>query len=99
MKGKPGREGSTKAAGQACFRVRCEADDENRFAANADSLTVTVGQWIVRRGGVELWDSVSIHAQRRGKGNLEVQVFLFHPDWDEPLEIASIRSRPQDRKA
>jgi hypothetical protein len=78
------------------FRVRCEAGDDNRFRVTTESLTVTVGQRVLREGALEIWDSVSIYAKEDQDGNLVVEVLVFNPDWDEPLRIASIRSRPQD---
>jgi len=78
------------------FRVRCEAGDDNRFRVTAQSLNVTVGQRVLREGALEMWDSVSIYAKEDQDGNLVVEVLVFNPDWDEPLRIASIRSRPHD---
>jgi hypothetical protein len=79
-----------------CFHVSCEAGDDNRFRVTTESLTVTVGQRVLRKGALEMWESVSIHAKADREGNLVVEVLVFNPDWDEPLRIASIRSRPQD---
>jgi hypothetical protein len=84
------------SGGSQRFGVRCEASDDNRFRVTTDSLTVTVGQRVLREGALEMWDSVSIYAKEDQEGNLVVEVLVFNPDWDEPLRIASIRSRPQD---
>ena len=78
------------------FHVRCEAGDDNCFCVTTESLTVTVGQRVLREGAREMWDSVSIYATEDQEGNLVVEVLVFNPDWDEPLRIASICSRPQD---
>ena len=85
-----------KSGSSQRFRVRCEAGDDNRFRVTTESLTVTVGQRVLREGALEMWDSVSIYAKEDQEGNLVVEVLVFNPDWDEPLRIASIRSRPQD---
>jgi hypothetical protein len=45
------------------FHVRCEAGDDNRFRVTTESLTVTVGQRVLREGTLEMWDSVSIYAK------------------------------------
>lgn len=79
------------------FRVCCVANDQNRFAIESDSLTVTVGQRIRREDHEEMWDSVSIYAKEDVDGTLIVQLLVFNPDWDEPLQIACLRSRPRDR--
>ena len=78
------------------FRVRCEAGDDNRFLVTTKFLAVTVGQRVLKEGAPQMWDSVSIYAKEDQEGNLVVEVLVFNPDWDEPLRIASIRSRPQD---
>ena len=84
------------SGGSQRFRVRCEAGDDNRFRVTTESLTVTVGQRVLREGAPEMWDSVSVYAKEDQDGNLVVEVLVFNPDWDEPIRIASIRSRPQD---
>jgi hypothetical protein len=78
------------------FRIGCEAGDSNRFHVQTDSVSVTVSQRVLREGVLEMWDSVSVHAKQDIEGVLVVEVLVFNPDWDEPLRIASIRSRPQD---
>lgn len=80
----------------AQFHVHCEADDGNCFGVGTGSLTVTVAQRVRRDGTEEMWDSVGIYAKEDEDGTLIIQVLVFNPDWDEPLRIASIRSRPQD---
>ncbi len=85
-----------KSENKPHFHVRCDADSDNRFGVNTESLTVTVGQRVLRDGAQEMWDSVSIYAKEDVDGTLIVQVLVFNPDWDEPLQIACIRSRPGD---
>ena len=63
---------------------------------NADAVCVTFGQRVLRQGVAEMWDSVGIHAHEDADGNLTVEVLVFNPDWDEPLRIARIQSRPHD---
>ena len=77
------------------FGVRCEAV-ANRFAVQTDSITVTVSQRVLRDGVLELWESVGVYAKQNAEGDLVVEVLVFNPDWDEPLRIACIRSRPKD---
>ena len=96
MNTKPSLDTANSAGGDGRFRVRCEAGDDNRFRVTTGSLTVTVGQRVLREGALEMWDSVSIYAKEDQEGNLVVEVLVFNPDWNEPLRIASIRSRPQD---
>jgi hypothetical protein len=79
------------------FRIRCDAGSDNRFRLKADTVCVTLGQRVLRQGVAEMWDSVSIHANEDADGNLTVEVLVFNPDWDEPLRIARIQSRPHDK--
>ena len=61
----------------------------------AESVSVKVGQRLRRDGGQEIWHSVGIYAKEEEDGTLVVQVLVFNPDWDEALQIASIKSRTQ----
>ncbi|MGH9685492.1 MAG: hypothetical protein ACRD5K_00170 [Candidatus Acidiferrales bacterium] len=78
------------------FRVSCDAGKTGNFHADTDSLWVRVAQRIRHRGTEEMWDSVAIENTTEQDGTLVLRVVVFNPDWDEPLQIASIRSRPQD---
>lgn len=79
------------------FKIRCEAGDGNRFGVQTDSITVTVGQRVLKDGASEIWDSIGVYAKQAPDGDLIIEVLVFNPDWDEPLRIACIRSRPADR--
>ena len=76
------------------FHVSCKAADENQFCAGTESVSITVGQRVRRKEHEEMWDSVSVYAEKERDATLVVRVMVFNPDWDEPLQIACIRSRP-----
>jgi len=78
------------------FEVRCNAADAGELFVGTDSVSVQVGQRIRRDGVEEIWHSVGVYAKEDEDGTLVIRVLVFNPDWDEPLQIASIRSRPQD---
>lgn len=78
------------------FQLSCRTTNENRLCVSTDSLSVTVSQRVRRDAGEEMWESVEVYAQEDEDGNLVIRVLVFNPDWDEPLQIANIRSRPQD---
>ena len=63
----------------------------------SESVCVKVGQRVRRDGVEEMWHSVEVFAQQDDNGNLVIRVLVFHADWDEALQIASIKSRPWDR--
>lgn len=84
------------APGAARFRVSCDAANASHFQAESDSAWLRVAQRIRRSGKEEMWDSVTIECTSEQDGTLVLRVIVFNPDWEEPLQIASIRSRPQD---
>ena len=84
------------AAREKQFHVCCKASDENQFCVGTESVSVTVGQLIQRSGRMEMWDSVGIYAEEDRDGTLVVRVMVFNPDWEGPLQIACIQSRPRD---
>ncbi len=76
------------------FQVVCSAEPVGSFRAGADSLSVKIGQRISRFGAEEIWDSVIIHGDTNGD-ELTLRISVCHPAWDEPQEIACIRSSPR----
>jgi hypothetical protein len=78
------------------FRVSCEADKAGRFLVETDSIWVTVSQLVLRQGTQEMCDSVAVEGKKEQDGAVVVRILVFNPDWDEPLQIACIRSRPHD---
>jgi hypothetical protein len=84
------------ARSESQFHVSCKAAGENCFCLGTESVSVTVGQLVQGSGGGRMWDSVGVYAQEDRDGTLVVRVMVFNPDWDEPLQIACIRSRPSE---
>jgi hypothetical protein len=78
------------------FYVSCDAGLTGKFQAETDSVWIRVGQRVRRRGAEEMWESVAIQSTVEQDGTLVLRVIVFNPDWDEPLQIASVRSRPRD---
>ncbi|MGH9739361.1 MAG: hypothetical protein ACRD4X_12375 [Candidatus Acidiferrales bacterium] len=90
------KENEGAVAHRRGFRVSCDAGIAGQFRVGTDSLWVRVGQRVRRRGSEEMWDSVAIESTTQQDGTLLLRIIVFNPDWDEPLQIASIRSRPHD---
>ena len=64
---------------------------------NADLLWFRIEQRSIRRGGAqEMWNSLSVYCDQEPSGALLLRVVVFNPDWDGPLQIAAIRSWPND---
>jgi|SRR5580704_8165961 hypothetical protein len=78
------------------FEVRCHAGNAGHLEVASDAVSVKVGQRIRREGKEEFWGSLLVECKEQDDGSLAVEVVVFHPDWDEPLRIASIQSSPPD---
>ena len=74
------------------FEVECNAGDAGQFQAKTNSLSIRIGQRVRTNGVEELWGSVLVHCQDEKDGSLVAKVIVCHPDWEEPLQIAAIRS-------
>lgn len=81
------------------FQVSCDAGESGRFCFGTNSMWVKVGQRVRRQGVEEMWDSVTVECTEEQDGTLVARVLVFNPDWDEPLQIACIRSRPGDARS
>ena len=80
------------------FEVHCRAGDAGELRVGTKSLSVTIGQRILRDGAEEMWDSVLIHGDQAADGSFEIRVMVFHPDWEQGRQIACIRSQPADKR-
>jgi hypothetical protein len=78
------------------FEVQCSAGKSGSLHVSAESLSVQVGQRVLREGAKEIWHSVNIFANEDQSGSLVIRVLVSNPDWEEPIQIASITSRPHD---
>ena len=78
------------------FLVDCEAGEEGSLRMTADSISIRAGQQIRRGQDVETWNSVAIYSNQEVDGSVSLRIIIFHPDWEEPLQIACLRSRPED---
>ncbi len=78
------------------FEVRCHAGNAGHLEVASDSVSVRIGQWIRKEGKQELWGSLLVECKEQDDGSLAIEVVVFHPDWDEPVRIASLQSRPRD---
>lgn len=77
------------------FQVECSAGERGSLRTTTDSLSINAGQQICRGEDVETWNSVSIYSSQETDGSLSLRIIVFHPDWEEPIQIACLRSWPQ----
>ncbi len=75
------------------FHVFCNAGEHGCLCVGSDTLVVNIGQRILRDGRAEMWDSVVVKCCKAEDGSVAVRVLLCNPDWEEPLQIACVRSR------
>ena len=78
------------------IEVHCNGGDAGELCVGTDSISIQVGQRLRMNEAHGIWHSVGVYAKEEEDGTLVIRVLAFTPDWDEPLQIASIRSRPQD---
>lgn len=78
------------------FEVQCCADEGGTLHVGTESLSVQIGQRVFRDAADEMWHSVGVYAREDDHGDLVIRVLVFNPDWEEPLQVASITSRPRD---
>jgi|SRR5580658_9812134 hypothetical protein len=81
------------------FHVNCNAGQGGSLRATTDCLSILAGQQIRRGQDVETWSSIAIYSKQEVDGSLSLRIVIFHPDWEEPLQIAHVRSRPQNESA
>jgi hypothetical protein len=74
------------------FEVRCNASHDGQLQVRTNSLSVAVSQLINRDQVGEMWQSVLIICEENEDGSLTTKVVVCHPDWDQNLQIACIRS-------
>ncbi len=87
---------ANKIVSRQQFQIQCDASDAGQFYSSAKRASVTVGQRILRDGAEEMWGSLVVLCQEEDEGALVIRVVLCHPEWDEPREIAVIRSGQKD---
>ena len=91
------RTGTNAVPSESRLRISCDAGEAGQFRADTDSVLVTVSQRIRHLDTQGMWDSVVVEGKTEHDGTLMVRVLVSNPDWDERLQIACIRSRPDDR--
>jgi hypothetical protein len=75
------------------FEVRCDAMPNGHLQVRAQGLSVGVGQMIKQGRTEEMWESVLVICEKSEDGLLTTKVIVCHPDWEQSLQIACIRSR------
>jgi len=80
------------------FEVRCDALPNGHLQVRTQGLSVGVGQMIKQDRTEEMWQSVLVICEKNDDGILTTKVIVCHPDWEQNLQIACIRSRSPEQK-
>jgi hypothetical protein len=75
------------------FAVRCDARPNGHLQVATQALSIGVSQFIKRDTTEEMWQSVLVICEENEDGVLTTKIIVCHPDWEQNLQIASIRSR------
>ena len=75
------------------FEVRCDATPNGHLQVKTQALSVGVAQLVKRDATEEMWQSVLVVCEENEDGLLTTKVIVCHPDWEQNLQIACIRSR------
>ncbi len=78
------------------FCVRCEPHNPRHSPIGAGGFSAYFGQRVRNRRVEQIWDSVVIHGDEEPDGTLAIRVLVANPSWANSLQIACIRSRPDD---
>ena len=74
------------------FEVRCDAGPNGQLQVRSRSLSIAVSQMIQANDTEQLWQSVLVICEEGEDGVITTKVVVCHPDWDQNLQIACIRS-------
>ena len=74
------------------FQIHCAAGNAGSLHARTNAVSVRIGQRIGVQAA-DFWDSIIILCEEAEEGVLSAKVIVCHPDWDQQLQVAHIRSR------
>ena len=79
------------------FEVRCDARPDGHLQVRSRSLSLAVSQMIDPAKNEQPCQSVLVICEESEDGVLTTKVIVCHPDWEQNLQIACIRSGVPDR--
>lgn len=79
------------------YEVRCIARPHGELHVKSKTLSVSISQAIQRNGTEEMWNSILIICEPDENGIISAKVIISHPDWDQNLQIAEIKSSVDDK--
>jgi hypothetical protein len=76
------------------FEIRCDARPNGQLHVKSHGLSVAISQLVADDKAQENWQSVLIICEESPDGLLTTKIIVCHPEWDQNLQIACIKSRP-----
>ena len=80
----------------ADFRVSCRAGETGSLNVATDEASFVVAQRIRLDGNQQLWESLQVSCHKEEDGSLAVQVLIWDQKSEDALQIALLRSRPDE---
>lgn len=80
----------------ADFGISWKALRSRSTPGGFSGFAVSITQRIRRKSKQQMWKAVAIHCDDDVDGGLIVRVSVCNPDWERPMQIAELRSRPDD---
>jgi hypothetical protein len=78
------------------FAVICDAGLSGALAVGTNELAVTASMQLRRGSPHEMWEALTITSAIEQDGSVVLRILIFHPDWEQALQVAKLRCRPQD---
>jgi hypothetical protein len=75
------------------FEIRCDASPNGQLHVKSHAVSAAISQVIRRNTTDEIWQAVLVISEESQDGSLTTKIIICHPDWDQNLQIACIRSR------
>ena len=75
------------------FEIDCNASPNGQLHVKSQALSVVVSQLVNNNVAQESWRSVLVICEESSDGLLTTKIIVCHPDWDQNLQIACIKSR------
>jgi hypothetical protein len=78
------------------FHVNCRAGEAGFLNVVVETVSIVLAQRIRLKDNEQLWESLQVSCYKEEDGSLAVQVLLWDPKSEEAVQIALLRSRPDD---
>jgi hypothetical protein len=75
------------------FEIHCDASPNGQLHVKSQALSVVISQVISNNKTQESWRSVLVICEESPDGLLTTKIIVCHPEWEQNLQIACIKSR------